>query len=108
MEIIDQLVRLWESEYPEQSSHFPKFFEWEEKMIAISDIGFHDPENMEKAKQYLDLMKEGTEFPPLVVFDFGSDHYELIDGFHRIWAKNQLRETFVKVFVGSSRYERCS
>jgi hypothetical protein len=77
-------------------------------MISISDIGFHQPSDMEKAKRYLDLMKQGAEFPPLVVLHLGADHYELIDGFHRIWAKNHLCETFVKVFVGSSRYERCS
>ena len=106
--LTDKLVELWEIEYPEQSSLFPTFFKWEEKMIAISDIGFHPPNNMEKARHYLELMKEGTDFPPLVVLNLGVEHYELIDGFHRIWTKNQLCETFVKVFVGSSRYERCS
>ncbi|WP_209124422.1 ParB N-terminal domain-containing protein [Alkalihalobacillus sp. BA299] len=108
MNITDTLVQLWEQEYPEQSSQFPKFFEWEEKMISISELGFFQPSNMEKAKQYFDLMKQGTEFPPLVVLHFGGDHYELIDGFHRIWARNQLCETFVKVLVGRNRFERCS
>jgi hypothetical protein len=108
MEIAEQLVQLWKKEYPEQSSDFPRFFEWQEQMISISSIGFSQLCNMDKANQYLDLMKQGAEFPPLVVLHIGGDHFELIDGFHRIWAKNQLCDTFVKVLVGRNRYERCS
>ncbi len=43
--------------------------------------------NNEIVSEYATLIKAGTEFPPVVVFSDGTDHW-LADGFHRFHAHN--------------------
>lgn len=45
--------------------------------VAIDDSVIDD---------YAFLMKDGVEFPPLIVFEDGSQQYWLVDGFHRYYA----------------------
>ena len=47
---------------------------------------------------YAELMKEGTEFPPIVVFHDGSDYW-LADGFHRYFALKKNNSSLVSVEV---------
>ena len=57
-------------------------------LVALSDIRFHaDCQSRvsldeETVAEYAHRMHEGAEFPPLIVFFDGSDHW-LADGFHR-------------------------
>lgn len=41
--------------------------------------------SQEVQDEYAELMREGVEFPPIVVFFDGTDYW-LADGFHRYWA----------------------
>jgi hypothetical protein len=105
MSIVEQLCELWKNEYPEQSSDFPRFYHWEEVIINLNDFKIKKPKNIKKAQQYLELLKSGKEFPPIVVLNQSTNRYAyfLIDGFHRTWAyRNQGIET-VKAYIGTMR-----
>lgn len=41
--------------------------------------------------EYLDAMREGVEFPPVVLFYDGTDYW-LADGFHRVEARRRFKE----------------
>ena len=45
--------------------------------------------NVEKVNEYAELIKDGAEFPPIVVFFDGKDHW-LSSGFHRYFANKKL------------------
>jgi len=56
---------------------------------AISDDVIED---------YAERLAEGVEFPPVVVFRHGSDHY-LADGFHRVSASRRAGRTAIEADV---------
>lgn len=55
-------------------------------IILDSDIQPRQQLNQEVVAEYAGAMKQGTTFPPVIVF-FDGDSYWLADGFHRIAAK---------------------
>jgi ParB-like nuclease domain len=60
--------------------------------------------NNEAVSEYADAIKAGAEFPPVVVFFDGTDHW-LADGFHRYHAHNQagLASISADIRTGSNR-----
>lgn len=54
--------------------------------------------------EYADAMQAGAEFPPIVVFHDGSDHW-LADGFHRLFAAKRagLADIFGEVHQGTKQ-----
>lgn len=48
--------------------------------------------NEQTVSEYADAMKEGAEFPPLVVYHDGTEYY-LADGFHRLIAAQRADKT---------------
>jgi hypothetical protein len=60
--------------------------------------------NPEVVEEYAELMKEGTIFPPLEVFDDGENKW-LVDGFHRIHAAKAIgnKEIKCQVLKGTQR-----
>ena len=49
-------------------------------------------------EDYAERLGEGVEFPPVVVFRHGSDHY-LADGFHRVSASRRAGRTEIEAEV---------
>ena len=49
-------------------------------------------------EDYAERLAEGVEFPPIVVFRHGSDHY-LADGFHRVSASRRAGRTEIQAEV---------
>lgn len=58
----------------------------------------------ELVAEYVEQLKEGTEFPPVTIFFDGADHW-LADGFHRYHAHRQLdrKEIAADVHKGGQR-----
>jgi predicted nucleic acid-binding Zn-ribbon protein len=54
--------------------------------------------NQDLVTEYAEHMKDGDKFPPITVFNDGSDHW-LADGFHRFFAYKANNETMVEVEV---------
>lgn len=56
----------------------------------------------ERVQEYAEALQDGAEFPPIVVYFDGNDHW-LADGFHRLGAFAQARKTEIpaRVFDGS-------
>ena len=62
--------------------------------------------NQEAIDEYAAAMREGTEFPPIVVFhDKKARSYWIADGFHRYYAAKEagLKEILCEVHVGDQR-----
>ena len=66
----------------------------------ICDAGTHvrAATNDEVIEDYAERLAEGVEFPPVVVFRHGSDHY-LADGFHRVSASRRAGRTEIEAEV---------
>ncbi|QUY40302.1 ParB N-terminal domain-containing protein [Acaryochloris marina] len=61
--------------------------------------------NQEVVTKYAEAMRQGTKFPPVVVF-FDGDSYWLADGFHRFLAKQVIAEQKISTEVRpGSRYD---
>ncbi|MGE5472806.1 MAG: ParB N-terminal domain-containing protein [Ignavibacteriales bacterium] len=103
--IINELVSLWEREYPKQSTKTIYTFDWEVRNIYIKNIKTFTPRSILKAKRYRELMEEGTIFPPIVVIQKQGDieRYVLVDGFHRMWAYKSLGIETVTAYIGIRR-----
>jgi predicted nucleic acid-binding Zn-ribbon protein len=54
--------------------------------------------NQDLVTEYAEHMKDGDKFPPITVFNDGSDHW-LADGFHRFFAYKANNETMVEAEV---------
>lgn len=54
--------------------------------------------NNEAVSDYAEAVKVGIEFPPVVVFHDGADHW-LADGFHRYWAHKQAGKASIQAEV---------
>lgn len=54
--------------------------------------------NQELVNKYAEHMKDGDKFPPITVFNDGSDNW-LADGFHRFFAHKANNETMVEADV---------
>lgn len=50
----------------------------------------------EKVKEYAEMMEEGTEFDPILVWERPDGRYWLIDGAHRIEASKRIGKTTIK------------
>jgi len=60
--------------------------------------------NQSVVEEYAELMKAGTEFPPVRVW-FDGDNYWLSDGFHRVAAAEQIGVTGISTVVCSGDLE---
>lgn len=60
--------------------------------------------NQELVNKYAEQMKDGDKFPPITVFNDGSDNW-LADGFHRFFAHKANEETMVEADVISGTLE---
>lgn len=59
--------------------------------------------NQETIGEYAEAMKDGAQFPPVIVF-FDGQTYWLADGFHRIEAASQIGDEIeARVFQGTQR-----
>lgn len=102
-QILNYILNLWKKEYPLQFRGRLKGYHWKEDTISISDIKVGTPRNKIKAQKYLKLIKEGVDFPPVIVLARGNSHpykFLLLDGFHRIWAYKQLGIENVHAYIG--------
>jgi len=54
--------------------------------------------NTDAVTEYADAIKAGAEFPPVIVFHDGTDHW-LADGFHRFHAHNQIGRASIQAQV---------
>jgi cell division protein FtsB len=54
--------------------------------------------NQELVNKYAEQMKDGDKFPPITVFNDGSDNW-LADGFHRFFAHKANEETMVEAEI---------
>ena len=91
--ITDYLTALWKKEYPRQDRGFLYACEWEEKRVPLSSLSSDKPRSLQKARRYLELLRAGTRFPPLVCVN-GT----VIDGQHRFWAYAQAGYEFVTIY----------
>jgi ParB-like chromosome segregation protein Spo0J len=73
-------------------------------IIVSQDLQSRDSIDEQVVKQYAESIKEGAKFPPVILFDDGSNHY-LVDGFHRYFAYLMLgvEETESIVHKGTLR-----
>lgn len=55
--------------------------------------------NQQEIENYAELIKEGTEFPPIVVFKKNEDSYILASGFHRFEAHKKLELTEISAEI---------
>lgn len=88
---------LWKKEYPKQESAFIDFCDWEEKTVPLSELCIDVPDDhieLPKARGYLEQIKNGAAFPPLICVNGF-----VIDGFHRCWAYRQAGVENVKVYM---------
>lgn len=92
-EITAHLDTLWRREYPGQDRGFIYTCEWEELTLPIAEVESDAPRDMGKAQRYLALLRQGTQFPPLVCVNG-----MVIDGRHRFWAYRQAGYPVVKVY----------
>lgn len=92
-EITGRLTALWKKEYPRQDRGFLYACEWEEKRVPLSSLQCDKPRSLPKARRYLDLLRAGTQFPPLVCVNAA-----VIDGRHRYWAYTQAGYEFVTIY----------
>lgn len=60
--------------------------------------------NQDLVNKYAEQMKDGDKFPPITVFNDGSDNW-LADGFHRFFAHKANEETMVEADVISGTLE---
>jgi len=60
--------------------------------------------NLDKVKEYAELMKHGTVFPPIVVYHDGTDYW-LSSGFHRFFAQKMLDNTAIDCDVRQGTLE---
>lgn len=60
--------------------------------------------NQELVNKYAEHMKDGDKFPPITVFNDGSDNW-LADGFHRFFAHKANEETMVEAEIISGTLE---
>lgn len=60
--------------------------------------------NQELVNKYAEQMKDGDKFPPITVFNDGSDNW-LADGFHRFFAHKANEETMVEAEIISGTLE---
>lgn len=89
-----RLENLWKAEYPKQDRGFIHSCEWEDLTVPIETLTADKPEDMKKARHYLELLREGkAEFPPLVCVN-----RMVIDGLHRFWAYRQLGYQQVTIY----------
>lgn len=89
-----RLEHLWKQEYPDQDRGFIRACEWEEVTVPLETLTADAPNDMKKARRYLELLREGnTEFPPLVCVNG-----MVIDGLHRFWAYQQLGYQEVTIY----------
>ena len=60
--------------------------------------------NQSTVEEYADDMKEGASFPPVLLFNDGTQHW-LADGFHRVLAAEMigLNEIAAEVMLGTQR-----
>lgn len=94
--ISDQLHELWKQEYPAQDAGFIDYCEWESAVVPLSELTIDYPNDhiqFQKARQYLEQIKAGAEFPPVVCVNGF-----VIDGFHRCWAYKQAGIESVRVY----------
>lgn len=89
-----RLEELWKKEYPHQDRGFIHTCEWEELTVPMKELTAGKPADMEKARYYLKLLRQGyTGFPPLV-----SVNGMVIDGLHRFWAYQQIGRQTVTIY----------
>lgn len=86
------------------NSHNPLTDQSQPQLLNLSQIKL-DPEiqarqqlNQEVIAEYAKAMKQGTTFPPVIVFYDGSKFW-LADGFHRVKAKESIGEHEILVEV---------
>ena len=85
---------LWRREYPGQDRGFIHTCEWEELTVPLEQLDCDEPEDLEKAEQYKQLLLSGqADFPPLVCVN-GT----VIDGQHRFWAYQELEYEAVRIY----------
>ena len=92
-EINAHLDTLWRREYPGQDRGFIYTCEWEKLTLPIAEVESDAPRDMGKAQRYLTLLRQGTQFPPLVCVNG-----MVIDGRHRFWACRQAGYPVVEVY----------
>jgi len=95
-DLTEQIVEIWKTEYPDQFEHFPRCYQWEEKMVQLNELDFKEPKELAKAKKYAQLIKEGVVFPPVIIINKNW----VIDGLHRVWAYQENGIYEIKAFVG--------
>lgn len=55
----------------------------------------------DKVDEYLNL--DPNQMPPIVVHKFGSDHYSIVDGIHRLNVMIRLKQKKIKAYVGKRK-----
>ncbi|WCK57398.1 ParB/RepB/Spo0J family partition protein (plasmid) [Aneurinibacillus sp. Ricciae_BoGa-3] len=102
--IENEIIGIWKREYPEESPYFPTVYQWEMKEIPIQNIRRHLPNDVEKASDFADRIKNGGVFPPIIVESMKDAEYFLLDGYHRVYAYSNLEGiNTVKAYVGTMR-----
>ena len=89
--------KVWGAEYPNQDAGFIDACAWEEKDISIRELTIDYPDNLfdfQKAKAYLDALKAGAVFPPIICIN-----NFVIDGFHRCWAMKQAGVEYTRAYT---------
>ena len=60
--------------------------------------------NEVEVQNYMDLISEGTEFPPIVVFKKSEENYILASGFHRFDANKRLELTEISAEIRTGNH----
>ena len=79
------------------------FDSWEKREILVKHIQTHHDghdSSFESIEEYVNLKKEGSPFPPIIVREINDTLFVTVDGQHRVKAAEELGEEIIMAYVG--------